>query len=92
MPGTNLSKTTKKSASPRKKAKRKKVQYRKMAFKLTKGQKEALERLCQNQRTTPVRFLKALVNKHVERYRKNGCPPSYVTENQLELFDDLEKE
>ncbi len=92
MPRAILSKSANRPVSPRKKAKRKKIKYRKMAFKLTKGQKEALERLCRSQKTTPVRFLKAMVNKHVERYRKDGYPQSYVTENQLGLFDELEKE
>ncbi len=68
-------------------AKRKKIRYRKIAFKLTDGQKKALERYCRIHSTTPVRFIKALVNNKVERYRNYDHEPSYVTENQLTLFE-----
>ncbi len=67
--------------------KRKPIKYRQVSFKLTEGQKAALDRFCRTKNTTPVRFIKALVNNHVERYRPENAPPSYVTENQLELFD-----
>lgn len=65
---------------------RKKIRYRQLAFKLTCGQLEALEKLCRNRKTTPIRFLKALINLQIDRYRTE-TPVSYVTENQLELFD-----
>ncbi len=70
-----------------KKSKRKPIKYRQVSLKLTEGQKAALDRYCRTYNTTPVRFIKALVNNHVERYRPEHAPPSYVTENQLELFD-----
>lgn len=58
-----------------------------MSFKLTVGQKKALESYCRTHNITPIRFMKSLVNTHVERYRDHPGPPSYVTENQLKLFD-----
>lgn len=76
-----------KSYKSRSKGRRKKVKYRKVDFKLTDGQKKALERYCRVHNVTPVRFIKSLVNNHVARYRNESAPPSYVTENQLELFD-----
>ncbi len=63
------------------------IKYKPVSFKLTVGQKKALESYCKTHNITPVRFMKALVNNHVERYRNNPPPPSYVTENQLKLFD-----
>ncbi|MFO7977129.1 MAG: hypothetical protein R6U64_00600 [Bacteroidales bacterium] len=72
---------------PPRRPRRKKIRYRKMAFKLTQGQLEALVSLCRHNNTTPIRYLKSLVNHQVERYRTEGPPVSYVTENQLELFD-----
>ena len=71
-----------------KKRKRKPIRFRQISFKLTEGQKAALDRYCRTYQTTPIRFIKALVNSHVERYRPDAPPPSYVTENQLELFDE----
>ena len=70
-----------------KKSKKKKVRYKKIVFKITDGQKEALEVLCKRQNTTPVRYLKSVIRKQTSRYRANAQPVSYVTENQLQLFD-----
>jgi len=70
-----------------KKSKKKKVRYKKIVFKITDGQKEALEVLCKRQNTTPVRYLKSVIRKQTSRYRANAQPISYVTENQLQLFD-----
>ena len=79
----------KKPAGTRYRSKRKKkgIQYKKVGFKLTVGQKKALERYCKLNNLTPVRFMKSLVNSHVARYRDEPHPPSYVTKNQLKLFD-----
>lgn len=72
-------------------AKRKKVKYKQLTFKITEGQKKALEVMCKRQNTTPIRYLKALINNQTARYKADPQPVSYVTENQLQLFD-LEKE
>ncbi len=72
---------------PRKKARKKPVKYKEVSFKLTTGQKKALERYCKVNNLTPVRFMKSLINGHVERYRDEPAHRSYVTKNQLELFD-----
>ena len=74
-------------AKKTKRPKRKKIKYRKMAFKFTDTQRKAIEQYCRIHRTTPVRFIKSLVNKRVEPYRDNDYEPSYVTENQLTLFE-----
>ncbi|MDR4987917.1 MAG: hypothetical protein RG741_03645 [Bacteroidales bacterium] len=75
-------------ARARKRARRKKnvIRYRQIVFKLTEGQKKALDSYCKMYNLTPVRFMKALINGHVARYKPGAPPPSYVTENQLELF------
>jgi hypothetical protein len=83
MPATQLSKQS--GQISRKRPVRKKIRYRQVCFKITSQQMEALKKLCSSQKTTPVRFLKSIVNKQVERYRSD-TPVSYVTENQLELF------
>lgn len=74
----------------RRKRRRKPIRFRQITFKLTEGQKAALDRYCKAYQTTPVRFIKALVNSHVDRYRPESPPPSFVTENQLELFEPEE--
>lgn len=71
-----------------KRKKRKPIKFRQVSFKLTDGQKAALDKFCVTHHTTPVRYIKWLVNSQVEKYRPELPPPSFVTENQLELFND----
>ena len=84
MPQSN----SKPTQNKKRKRKRKKVKYRKIGFKFTDAQKKALDRYCSTNNTTPVRFIKSLVNKKTERYRDSDYEPSFVTENQLKLFDE----
>ncbi len=72
----------------KRKPKRRPLRFKQYSFKLTEGQKAALERYCKMNGTTPVRFIKHLVNSYVERYRPEMPPPSFITENQLELFEE----
>jgi len=88
MPKVNLFKSFEKPVGQRKKPKHKKVKFRKMSFKLTEMQYRALEVYCRRYKTTPIRFLKSLVNNQVDRYKQELPPPSVVTENQLKLFGD----
>ncbi len=67
--------------------KKKGIKYRKLGFKLTTGQKKALDHYCKTNNITPIRFIKSLVNDHVSRYREQSPRQSYVTKNQLTLFD-----
>ncbi len=74
----------------KKKPKRKKVKYKKLSFKITAFQKEALEIFCKRHKTTPVRYLKSIVNKQAIKYRNEAPQISYVSENQLQLFENEE--
>lgn len=78
----------KRSRIPGRKSKKKKkpIKYRQVVFKLTDYQKKALDRYCKTNKLTPVRFMKSLINSHVARFKDESRPPSYVTNNQLELF------
>lgn len=67
--------------------KKKKLKYKKICFKITEVQKVALDVMCKRQKTTPVRFLKSVISKQTARYKAIPSPVSYVTENQLALFD-----
>ena len=72
--------------------KRKVTKFRQISFKLTEYQKKALDRYCKTNKMTPVRFMKSLINRHVERYRDQARPISYVTDNQLQLFESDDNE
>ncbi len=90
---SNKPSINKKLYTKKRKRKKKKVKYRKMTFKFTADQKKAIEKYCLINRTTPVRFIKSLVNKRVEKYRDMDIDESsYVTENQLTLFNIEEVE
>lgn len=69
------------------KEKAKKGKSRVVTFKITEAQKEALEVICRRQKTTPVRFLKSVIKKQTARYIPTQATVSYVTENQLQLFE-----
>lgn len=88
MPKVNLLKSFENKAviKPKSKPKRKKVKYRKMSFKLSEVQYRALLIYCRRQKTTPIRYLKTLINHQIERYKQELPPPSFVSENQLKLF------
>lgn len=95
MPKTIIAKTEeqiKKGLIPeKKKAKRKKVKYKKITFKVTAFQKEALEKYCKRHKTTPIRYLKSIVNRQAVKYRNELPTVNYVSENQLQLFEIEEK-
>ncbi len=91
MPKTIISKLQENPHFLRKNAlaasKKKKVKYKKITFKISDNQREALEVICRRQKTTPIRFLKSVIKKQTARYKAAPAPVSYVTENQLQLFD-----
>lgn len=74
--------------APRKR-KRKPLRFKQICFKLTVGQKAALDRYCRMHNITTLRFIRTMVMSQVERYRPESHPASMVTENQLGLFDDV---
>ncbi len=89
MPQINSKKPLKKTKQAGK-LKRKKTKFRKVAFKLTDAQRKALDNYCHINNTTPVRFIKTLINKRVERYRDKKHEEQHITHNQLSLFDAKE--
>lgn len=92
MPRTIISKLQEdpfflKNGASKAKDKAKKSKFRKITFKITDGQKQALEYVCKKQQTTPVRYLKSVIRKQTARYKSTPVPVNYVTPNQLQLFD-----
>jgi hypothetical protein len=67
--------------------KKKKARYKKITFMISDNQQEALKIICKRQNTTPVRYLKSVIKKQTAWYKSIPQPVSYVTENQLQLFD-----
>lgn len=71
----------------RKKTGKKKTKFKKVTFKITDTQKEALEVICRRQKTTPIRFLKSVIKKHTARYKPSSNQSMFHSEKQLQLFD-----
>ncbi len=66
---------------------RKPVRYRTVKLKLTAKQKRSLDNFCRSRRTTPTKVIKRAIRPFIENFGGNIEPVSYVTENQLQLFE-----
>lgn len=72
---------------PKKKSiKRKKIKYRKVAFKLSAKQKKSLDNYCNARNTTPNKLIKKSISRYINNFSKVVPDEVYATENQLDLF------
>jgi hypothetical protein len=69
---------------------RKPIRYKTVKLKLTAGQKRSLDNFCRSRRTTPTKVIKRAIRPFIENYGGKFEPVSYVTENQLQLFEMIE--
>ncbi|MDZ7741244.1 MAG: hypothetical protein U5Q03_05715 [Bacteroidota bacterium] len=70
--------------------KRKKTRYTKLTFKLSMKQKKSLANYCHARKTTPTRLIKKMIRPYLENYAREVPDELYVTENQLDLFEESE--
>ncbi|MFW5758090.1 MAG: hypothetical protein ACOCYO_05355 [Bacteroidota bacterium] len=73
-------------------SKKKKVKFKKIAFKITESQMMALDSLCKKQNTTTVRYIKSVLKKQTAGFKPVPVEKNYLTQNQLSLFDDMDEE
>lgn len=71
----------------------KRTRYRKVAFKVTDRQKKLIERYCSAEKTTPVRLMKKSIMEYMDKhaYLLPSEDASYISKNQLNLFDSDRK-
>jgi len=50
-----------------------------------------LDKFCRANHTTPVRAIKKAIQPIFKRYQKDVPPPTYVSENQIDLFQMIEE-
>ena len=81
---------TSKKSSKKGKAKRRNYQYHAITFKLSAGQYRSLRRYCKARKTTPIKLIKSNISRFITAYEYEVPQQLYVTENQLQLFDDEE--
>lgn len=74
----------------RKTKRRRSYQYHAITFKLTTGQYRSLRNYCKARKTTPIKLIKRNISRFLAAYEYEVPPEMYVTENQLQLFEDDE--
>ena len=67
---------------------RRSYQYHAVTFKLSQGQYKSLRNYCKARKTTPIKLIKRCISRFISNYEYEIPPELYLTENQLELFDD----
>ncbi len=75
--------------NPKKTGRKKRVKFKKITFKITESQMLALDSLCKRQNSTTVRYIKSMIKKQTAGFKPVSVEKSYVTHNQLSLFDDM---
>jgi hypothetical protein len=71
----------------KRKKRRKKVRYHTIKLKLTTAQRKSLVNYCEARQTTPTKLIKKMIRPFIQKYSKEVPEELYVTENQLELFE-----
>jgi hypothetical protein len=69
---------------------RKKIRYKEVKLKLSKNQQRSLVSYCEARRTTPNKLIKKMIRRFLTYNSKNIPEESFVTANQLGLFDEDE--
>ncbi len=68
-------------------ARRKKLRYKKIGFKITTNQKAIIQDYCKARKTTPVKLFKKAVQFYMERNQAMPKHDYHISKNQLKLFD-----
>lgn len=72
----------------RRKKPRKRTKYSKITFKLTTRQKKSLMNYCKARRTTPNKLIKKSIRRFITGFDQHVPIEYFITENQLDLFED----
>lgn len=70
--------------------KRKKVRYSEVRIRLSYKQKRSLINYCHARKTTPNKLIKKMIRPYISNYAVDVPEEYYITENQLDLFNDAE--
>jgi len=70
------------------KKRRKKVRFKEVKLKLSKNQQRSLDNYCKARRTTPNKLIKKMIRRFLINYSKDIPEESFVTANQLDLFNE----
>lgn len=67
---------------------RKKIRYSTLKIKLSSQQKRSLLNYCHARKTTPNKLIKKMIRPYLNNFAKEVPEEYYVTENQLDLFEE----
>lgn len=70
--------------------KRKKIRYSEVRIRLSYKQKRSLINYCHARKTTPNKLIKKMIRPYISNYANDVPEEFYVTENQLDMFEDLD--
>lgn len=70
------------------KKRRKRTRFTTVTFKITSRQKKSLFNYCKARKTTPTKLIKKMIRPYLENYAREVPEELYVTENQLDLFEE----
>ncbi|MDL2227906.1 hypothetical protein LJC25_02375 [Bacteroidales bacterium OttesenSCG-928-K03] len=73
----------------KRKKRKKRKPYKVISFKLSTRQYKSLQNYCKYRNTTPIKVIKKSIAKYIECYSDIPAEISYVTDNQINLFDDI---
>ena len=80
------------TANNKKKKSRRRYKHHAVTFKLTSGQYKSLKNYCKARKTTPIKLIKKSIERFISHYEYEVPAELYLTENQLDLFEEIEKE
>ncbi len=67
---------------------RRNYKYHAITFKLSAGQYRSLRNYCKARKTTPIKLIKRNIERFISNYEYEVPNEIYLTENQLELFQE----
>lgn len=71
-----------------KKKRRRNYKYHAITFKLSAGQYRSLRNYCKARKTTPIKLIKRNIERFISNYEYEIPQELYLTENQLDLFQE----
>ena len=74
-----------------KKKHRRSYKYHAITFKLSAVQDRSLRNYCKARRTTPIKLIKKNIERFITAYEYEVPTELYLTENQLDLYEEMPK-
>jgi hypothetical protein len=67
--------------------KKKKIKYKKFAFKLSEKQKSIIDRFCRAKKISHNKMIKSAIKDYIRKFADSLPEEDFISENQLTLFD-----